>query len=501
MNLKTVSLLFYIIILPESFLGICILYLVFHSLFLSFNRCNNFILFEKSTLFLIKLIILMVCFLVINQNFLDLKISGFSNSFVSDILSSISKIIIGLTSIIFFFVLEQFIGISKINYFEYYTIFLFAFFATFLICTANDLLTAYLSIELQGLSFYLLASFNKTSTYSIEGGLKYFILGSFSSGLFLYGSSILYGLFGTLNFTDFFELTENSIGNSIFCPDIFQYPLFLILISLLFKLAIAPFHVWLPDIYEGSPFSSAFFFAIVPKLSIFILFLKIFNYCFFNLFFYLMDFLVFIAVFSIIIGSFGGLEQRKFKSLLAYSSVSHLGYILIVFSLPNNEGFQLAFSYLVVYMLSSICFWLILMLTFTKNVFSKKQNKDLVDTILLYKSNLGLAISLTVTLFSIAGFPPLIGFSVKIGLFLAVIEVSYYLISFLSILCSVISTFYYIRIIKILYFEESVIVGKLYYPIKSQIIFFLILLIYFSIFLFVRPNLLFFISYKISFVL
>lgn len=501
MNLKTISLLFYVIILPELFLGVCILYFVFHSLFLSFNRCDSFILFEKSTLFLIKLIILMTCFLVINQNFLDFKVLGFSHSFVSDILSVTSKIIIGITSIIFFFVLEQFIGISKINYFEYYTIFLFAFLATFLICTANDLLTAYLSIELQGLSFYLLASFNKNSTYSIEGGLKYFILGSFSSGLFLYGSSLLYGLFGTLNFTDFFELTENSTGNNVFCPDVFQYPLFLIVVSLLFKLAIAPFHVWLPDIYEGSPFSSAFFFATVPKLSIFILFLRIFNYCFFDTFFYLMDFLVLIAVFSIIIGSFGGLEQRKFKSLLAYSSVSHLGYILTVFSLPNNEGFQLAFSYLIVYMLSSICFWLILMLTFTKNVFFKKQNKDLTDVILLYKSNSGLAISLTVTLFSMAGFPPLIGFLVKVGLFLAVIEVSYYLISLLSIFCSVISTFYYIRIIKILYFEKSVLVGKLYHPIKSQVTFFLTLLVYFSVFFFVRPGLLLFISYKIGFAL
>jgi NADH-quinone oxidoreductase subunit N len=499
MNLKTTFLLFYIIILPELFLGVCILYFVFHSLFLSFNRWNNFVLLEKSTFFLIKLIILMVCFLVINQNFLNLRISGLSNGFVVDILSNSSKIIIGISSVIFFSVLEQFVEIPKNNYFEYYTIFLFAFLGTFLICTSNDLLAAYLSIELQGLSFYLLASFNKNSTYSVESGLKYFILGSFSSGLFLYGSSILYGLFGTLNFTDFFELTENSSGNNIFCPDIFQYPLFLVLISLLFKLAIAPFHVWLPDIYEGSPFISTFFFAIVPKLSIFILFLKIFNYCFFNIFFYLMDFLLFIAVFSVIIGSFAGLEQRKFKSLLAYSSIGHMGYVLIVFSLPNNEGFQLAFSYIIIYMLSGICFWVILMLTFAKNVFLKKRNKDLTDLILLYKSNFGLAVSLTITLFSIAGFPPLIGFLVKIGLFLAAIEVSYYLISFLTIFCSVISTFYYIRIIKILYFEECTLVGKLYYPIKSQIVFLLILLVYFLVFFFLKPNLLFFISYKINF--
>lgn len=498
MNITTISLIFHIILVPEIFLGISIIYLVLHSLFLGYNRNNKFSLFEKSTLFLISLIIIMVCFLLINQNFLDLQISGFSNCFISDVLSNISKIIIGITSFFFFLVTEHYIDTQKINSFEYYIIFLFGVFGTFLICTANDLLAAYLSIELQGLSFYLLASFNKNSSYSVESGLKYFILGSFSSGLFLYGSSILYGLFGTLNFTDFFDLTEDSTGSHIYCPDIFQYPLLLILVSLLFKLAIAPFHVWLPDIYEGSPFSSTFFFAVVPKLSIFVLFLKIFNYCFFNLVSYLTDVLVFIAVFSVIVGSFAGLEQRKLKSLLAYSSISHMGYLLIVFSLPNNEGFQLGFCYLTIYMISGICFWIILMLIVVKNLYSKKQNKDLTDLVLLYKSNLGLSISLNVILFSIAGFPPLIGFLVKIGLFFAAIEISYYLVSILSILCSVISTFYYIRVIKILYFE-AVLVGKLYYPIKNQIIVILLVLVYFLVFLFIRPNLLFFISYKIGF--
>jgi NADH-quinone oxidoreductase subunit N len=175
-----------------------------------------------------------------------------------------------------------------------------------------------------------------------------------------------------------------------------------------------------------------------------------------------------------------------------------MGYLLIVFSLPNNEGFQLGFCYLTIYMISGICFWIILMLITVKNLYLKKRNKDLTDLILLYKSNLGLSISLNVILFSIAGFPPLIGFLVKIGLFFATIEISYYLVSILSIFCSVISTFYYIRVIKILYFE-TVLVGKLYYPIKNQIIFILLVLVYFLIFLFVRPNLLFFISYKIGF--
>jgi NADH-quinone oxidoreductase subunit N len=500
MNIKCISLLFHTLILPELFFGICVLYLVLHCLFFGYNRNNSLFLVEKSTTFLIILIILMTCTLLINQNFFDSKILTFNNNFASDILSNVAKITIGIISIIFFFALRHFIGIKKANSFEYYIIFLLALLGTFLICTANDLLTAYLSIELQSLSFYLLASFHKNSTYSVESGLKYFILGSFSSGLFLYGSSILYGLFGTLNFTDFFDLTEDFEGSNILCPDVFQYPLFIILISLLFKLAVAPFHIWLPDIYEGSLFSSSFFFAVVPKLSIFILFFKLFNHCFFNLTFYLTDYLVFIAVFSVIVGSFAGLEQRKLKSLLAYSSISHMGYVLMVFNLPNNEGLSLGLSYIIVYMISGTCFWMILQLAAVKSVYKKKQNKDLIDLVLIQKSNLGLAVSLNVVLFSFAGFPPFIGFLVKIGLFLAAIEMSYYLVSFLSIFCSVVSTFYYIRVVKVIYFE-TVLIGKLYYPINVQTTTVLVAIVYSLLFFFIRPNLLFYISYKASLVI
>ena len=497
MNIKWISLLLHTLILPELFFGICIIYLVLHCLFLGQNRNNRLFLTEKSTTFLIILVISMTCFLLINQIFFDSKILSFNNNFVSDILSNSSKVIIGIVSVVYFFILQHFIEIKKANSFEYYIVFLFALLGTFLVCTVNDLLAAYLSIELQSLSFYLLASYHKNSTYSVESGLKYFILGSFSSGLFLYGSSILYGLFGTLNFTDFFDFTEDFVESNVLSLDTFQYPLLIILISLLFKLAIAPFHIWLPDIYEGSFFSSSFFFAVVPKLSILILFFKLFHFCFFNITFYLTDYLVFSAIFSIIIGSFAGLEQRKLKSLLAYSSISHMGYILMVFSLPNSEGLSLGLSYIIVYMISSICLWMILMLTTVKIIHTKKQNKDLIDLVLIQKSNLGLGVSLNIVLFSFAGFPPFIGFLVKVGLFLAALEISYYLICFLSIFCSVISTFYYIRIIKIIYFE-TVLTGKLYYPIKTQITLVLVTIVYILLFFFVKPNLLIYICYKVS---
>jgi len=298
---------------------------------------------------------------------------------------------------------------------------LFSILGLFLLCVSNDLITAYLAIELQSLSFYVLAAFKKNSTFSVEAGLKYFILGAFSSGLFLFGSSLIYGITGTVNLEDFkdlfFWIFSKNINIGIENLNLLQFALIFVLISLFFKLALAPFHLWSPDIYEGSPTSSTFFFAVVPKLSIFILLLRVCYYGFFTFIDSWRYLIVIIGVLSILVGSFVGLEQRKFKSLLAYSSIGHMGYLLICFSTGSIEGIQTLFSYLIVYMSSGLCVWSIFVITRLKNNYSKKQNKDLADLVLLNKSNKILAIILTIALLSIAGLPPMIGFIVKFGVF------------------------------------------------------------------------------------
>jgi NADH-quinone oxidoreductase subunit N len=189
---------------------------------------------------------------------------------------------------------------------------------------------------------------------------------------------------------------------------------------------------------------------VVPKIGIFILLLRI---CYFGFYGFIDSWrylIVVIGMLSVLIGSFVGLEQRKLKSLLAYSSISHMGYLLISFSTGTIEGVQMLFSYLVIYMVSGLCIWSILVLTRLKNNYLKKQNKDLADLTLLSKSNKMLAIILSIALLSIAGLPPMIGFIVKFGIFLVSIETSMYFVALFSILFSVISTFFYIRIVKIL---------------------------------------------------
>jgi len=212
-----------------------------------------------------------------------------------------------------------------------------------------------------------------------------------------------------------------------------------------------------------------FFFAVVPKIGLFLLLMRICYVGFYEVFLdqYQIYFFMF-AVLSIFVGSIGGLEQRKLKTLLAYSSISHTGYLLLSFSSGNIEGIQMMFYYLVIYMISGLCFWSVYMFIRQKrNNYFNKTNKELGDLTLLKESNPMLALILAITLFSIAGIPPLVGFLAKIGIFLSVIKSSAHLVAVISILLSVISTFYYIRLIKVLYFENS-LVGKLYFPITTK---------------------------------
>ena len=556
-----------IVIFPELFLGISIIYLVLHSTFLAIQK--KYPLIQSSVLYLSILVLIFASFLVYNEHLNSVEMSCLNNTYVSDYISFISKIVIGSLSVFCLLMMHSYILTQQINNFEYFLLFLFSVLGLFLLCSSNDLLTAYLAIELQSLSFYVLAAFKKNSTFSVDAGIKYFILGAFASSMFLFGSSLLYGLTGSVSFDDFqvlfvntfpgqpvdniafyevleesfhdtcysvcvtypdliwlfsteigtifsifdcqydvretyvnFNYLENSIGldsilNSSFDVSLIKFALIFILIALFFKLTIAPFHIWAPDVYEGSPSSSTFFFSVVPKLAIFVLLIRIFYFSFYGFVDSWRHFIILTVIFSVIIGSFGGLNQRKLKTLLVYSTISHMGYSLIAFSAGTFASLQMLFSYLIVYSFSGLCIWSIFMSTQLKNTYTQKQNKDLTDLVLLGKSNYMLAIFFTTVLFSVAGFPPMIGFLVKMGVFLTAMEASMYFVALVSILCSVVGTFYYIRLIKILYFEK-VLVGKLYHPINSQSSVLITLLFFLFLFLFCNPTLLFLVSQKLS---
>ena len=494
-------------ILPEIFFGISLVFLVLHGILLCSSKEKNYPLIQMSVIKLGILILLFTFFLVCN-NVIFIESSFYNNTIIFDNLSISSKQCIIIASIICLLMMQQYLNDQKINSFEYILLLLFAVFGLLLICSSNDLITAYLAIEVQSLSFYLLAAYKKDSVFSTESGLKYFILGAFSSSMFLFGSSLIYGTTGTTNFEDFKDLFFYAYpGNFFFNAfdgifqtfeiNLLQFGLLFLIISLFFKLALAPFHIWSPDIYEGSLTSSTFFFAVIPKLGLFVLLTRFFQYSFYGFIDNYRYCIVAIAIFSIIVGSFTGLEQRKIKSLLAYSSIGHMGYSLLAFSSSTFEGLQALFCYLIVYIIAGLCIWSILISLKLKNRYMKKGNKDLSDFTLLVKSNNTLVIFFASVLLSLAGFPPLIGFYAKMNVFLVTIETSMYFAAIVGILCSVISTFYYIRIIKTLYFEKGLI-GKLYYPISYQNSLVIGICFFLFIFLFLNPNILYLFCYRMS---
>jgi NADH-quinone oxidoreductase subunit N len=356
--------------------------------------------------------------------------------------------------------------------------------------------------------------------------LKYFITGAVSSGFFLLGSSLLYLNSGSIYFEDFLMIFSRNKWNFypniieedldpywqltvmmfhyfhleallwrpwFFCAPKIDYTfieigLTFIYFSLLIKIACAPFHLWSLDVYEGSPTSSSFFFAAITKLSIFILLIRLAHICFIfscnKWFFY---FLI-IGVLSIFVGSFGGLKQRKLKTLLAYSSITNMGYGLIALGTLTNTAIEILFFHIIIYMISGLCTWsIILLLRLKTKKNDNKYNKELGDITLLRKSNPALAFAFSLTMFSIAGIPPLIGFLPKMFIFASALTMMFNIIIIASAVLSVIATFYYIRIIKVVYFE-NVLVGKLYYPINTNKTLLISCLIFSLLFLFLNPN-------------
>jgi NADH:ubiquinone oxidoreductase subunit 2 (subunit N) len=773
----------------------CLTLFALFSLKLVIDEKHFSIKFQYNNQLIFLLVFILTCYLALVYQQIDMSgfsMLSFNDSIINDSLAIVAKFIIGFSSICYLIFTTQYLKDQKLSNFEYYIAILTSIFGFFLLCCTNDLITVYLAIELQGLAFYVLAAFKKSSNFSVESGVKYFVLGSLSTALFLLGVTFVYGFSGSLlltDFNDFFiwafstnsfffsfesifkalesfqvktnttenlsiaklqlisdslDLLKNKIYllaldfeflkptfyyfstktsglfetnfcdsisekffetysqinllgflnqnqlqpnyvmsslntfaiennfqnasvellyclqnnqlehadflsfknnmlesnyykgielekfygiaaenlklqdqslnfsklndilavdscfgnvyellkscyfsecilsivqfaeylkvqedivtdyifsdelseafmiisnkmssfmdnseidiefdskylfnlqsymfsvtsilslnnfflefsdvNSLNSPFIFDFSfiilgMVIILLALLFKLALAPFHLWSPDVYEGSPTSSTFFFIVISKLGIFVLLLRICYLNFYSFIAYWQFYSLLVATTSIFVGAVAGLKQRKLKSLLTYSSINNMGFVLLAFSVGSFEGVQIKFYYLIVYILTSLCLWaIILNLKLKKKMYSEKQNRDLGDLALLQESNNVIAQTLTVTLFTMAGLPPMVGFLAKMGVFKALTGVSIYFFSIINILFSVIATFYYLRVVKIICFE-NLLVGSLYSTINSKNVFLINLLNFLLIFLFISPMFLYLYSYKIT---
>jgi NADH-quinone oxidoreductase subunit N len=343
--------------------------------------------------------------------------------------------------------------------------------------SANDLMSLYLGIELQSLALYVLAAFKRDSQRATEAGLKYFVLGALSSGMLLYGASMIYGFAGSTNFADLarsFEAMEQvSLGLIV--------GLVFLLAGLAFKISAAPFHMWTPDVYEGAPTPITAFFAVAPKVAALALLARVLMSPFGELLAQWQQILVVLAMASMVLGAFAAIGQRNIKRLMAYSSIGHVGFALVGLSAGTPEGVRGLLVYLTIYLAMNVGAFAVIL--------SMKINDSMVENIDdlagLGRNQPMLALVMAVFMFSLAGVPPLAGFFGKFYVFMAAIDAGLYTLAIVGVVASVVGAVYYLRIVKIMYFDEP---GEVFdRPVRVEMGAIMVVTCIFTVFFFAYP--------------
>ncbi len=334
-------------------------------------------------------------------------------------------------------------GIARI---EYPVLFLFATLGMMTMISANDLLVLYVGLELQSLCLYVVAAYRRDSVRSTEAGLKYFVLGALSSGMLLYGVSLIYGYTGT---TRFDVLVEQVAGHGAPALGLVVGLVFLIS-GLAFKVSAVPFHMWTPDVYEGAPTPVTAFFAAAPKVAALALFARVLVGAFGPLVEQWSQIIVFLSIASMALGAFAAVGQTNIKRLMAYSSIGHMGYVLIGLAAGNVSGLRGLLIYTAIYVVMGIG-------TFACILCMRRQGRTveaIADLAGLARTHPMVAFALAIFMFSMSGIPPLAGFFGKFYVFMSAIEAGLYVLAVLGVLSSVVAAFYYLRIVKVMYFDE-----------------------------------------------
>jgi len=420
-------------ILPEIFLSLAIMFLLMLGVFIkkSFKLVN--LLTILSLVFAIALIL--------NQPNEIIKI--FNESYIIDRLSIFMKV---LTLLFCFFVLltsKDYVKSNNIDKIEYPIIILASTLGMILMISSYDLIIFYLGLELQSLGLYILASFKRDDERSTEAGLKYFVLSALASGLLLYGCSLIYGFTGSTNFEIISANLDEANTGAVF-------GIVFIIVGLAFKVSAVPFHMWTPDVYEGSPTSVTSFFALVPKIAAISVFIRFMYVPFVNVISQWQTIIIFLSIASMILGAVAAIGQSNIKRLMAYSSIGHMGYALAGLATGTNLGIQSTIIYLTIYLVMNLGAFGCIFMMKRENIFYENIN----DLSGLSKNHPMLALSFLIILFSLAGIPPLAGFFAKFYVFMAVIEVKMYALAIIGLLTTVVSAFYYLRIIKVIYFDK-----------------------------------------------
>ncbi len=462
--------------LPETLLIISSIIILIYGIF--FNKKNE--TFEN--VFYITLFFLFFS-LYASLKIIDFDKAYFNNLLINNYFTVFFKTLILSGAIIIVYISYNYLKDLKILSNEFFFLINLSIVGILLLISSNNIFTMYLGLELQAICLYILAAYNKFNIKSSESGVKFFLIGALSSGILLYGLSLIYSFTNSTNFADIsLILSESKVNNENFL--ILNLGFILILCGLFFKIAVVPFHMWAPDLYEGSPLTITAFFATIPKIGAIAFIIKFLYLPFLPFYTSWFQILYFVSVISLIYGSVVAINQFNFKRLLAYSSITHMGFILIGLLSLSNFGIKSVQLYTFVYLINII--GIFTCLTCLKNKKNGSYLENIKDLSGLLKKNSFISFSLAIFLFSLIGLPPLSGFFGKLYILIGAIENKYYFISIIAILSSIISAFYYLRIIKNIFFdneENNLISVNISFFSKFIILMSLILTIFLIVFL------------------
>lgn len=435
-------------LIPEFFFLFVFLYIFIFCVFFSNTNIYKYTRISKPLIYLFILVFLFYVLLCLNSIDYNFIVSYYF--FVGNELVTFLRIFFVFLSVLILFFFNSFLFTFEIFFFEFIFLYVLSCLGMLLLIMSYDFIIVYLCIELQSLCFYILIAIQRKKNKAVEAGLKYFVLGSFSSTVFLLGIGFIYGATGITNFKDLSLLLNFGINFLLPSDMFFFFGLFLVCVGFFFKLSIAPFHFWLPDVFDGSSRLIICVFGVLPKFSLFFLFFKLCSVVFSKFFLFLQFFFIFFVILSWIIGLFGAIKTNRLNKFLAYSSINHLGFILL--GLTINDLFSVIF-YLFIYVLISLNIFIVFC-SFTKN--NNKIELNIIEQLLyIKKTNLILVISLSICLFSLAGVPPLAGFFGKFFVFFNSLSLNFIFLTIVGLLVSLASCFYYLRIIKFLTFNNT----------------------------------------------
>ena len=369
----------------------------------------------------------------------------FDGAFVVDPMAVFAKVVIAISAALALLLAMPYLEAERLAKFEYQILLLLAVTGMAMMVSANDLISMYMGVELQSLALYVLAAFNRDSLRASEAGLKYFVLGALSSGLLLYGASLIYGFTGSTGFAEIAIAVSGDYNVGATVGMVF------VICGLAFKISAAPFHMWTPDVYEGSPTPVTAFFATAPKFAAIVLLARVLMEPFGGMVEQWRDVVWILAVLSMGIGAFGALTQQNIKRLMAYSSISNMGYALVAIAAASTIGLWALLVFMSIYVFSVIG-------TFAA-VLSMRTREGMVEQIDdlagIAQKNPGLGWSLTALMFSIGGLPFFVGFIGKFFVLYAAVESGLIILSVLAVLFSVVSAAYYLRVVRVMWFDEG----------------------------------------------